>query len=298
MKRKGIILAGGNGSRLYPLTKAINKQLLPVFDKPMIYYPISTLMLIGIRDILLISRPQDLEIYKKLLSNGQQWGLDITYSIQESPNGLAESFIIGKDFLQNDPSVLILGDNIFYGDGLVRQLEDINDSSIGSYILGYLVKEAERYGVIEFTKKGKVIAIEEKPKYPKSNYAVTGLYFYDNTVTDRVRSLRPSKRGELEITDLNNLYLKDNLLNVKLLSRGMAWFDTGTHESLHEASSFIRSVENRQGMKIGCPEEIAWRHGWISSSHLEELAIPFLNSSYGNYLKKLLEDNNYPQNSK
>ena len=296
MKRKGIILAGGNGSRLYPLTKAINKQLLPVFDKPMIYYPISTLMLLGIREILIISRPQDLKAYKNLLGNGHKWGLDISYSIQESPNGLAESFIIGKNFLKNDPSVLILGDNIFYGDGLVRQLEDINDSTIGSHILGYLVKDAERYGVIEFNENGKVIAIEEKPRFPKSNYAVTGLYFYDNTVTDRVCGLRPSKRGELEITDLNNLYLKDNLLNVKLLSRGMAWFDTGTHESLHEASSFIRSVENRQGMKIGCPEEIAWRNGWISSSHLEQLIPKFINNPYDKYLKKLLENKNYPRN--
>ena len=290
MKRKGIILAGGNGTRLYPLTKAINKQLLPEFDKPMIYYPISTLMLLGIRDILIISRSQDLKTYKNLLQNGEQWGVDISFSIQESPNGLAESFIIGEDFLQNNPCVLILGDNIFYGDSLKRQLKDINDANIGSYILGYPVKDAKRYGVIEFNQEGKVIAIEEKPKHPKSNYAVTGLYFYDNSVTERVKSLRPSKRGELEITDLNNLYLKDNQLNVKLLSRGMAWFDTGTHESLHEASSFIRSVENRQGMKIGCPEEIAWRNGWINNEDLIKLAYPLIKSEYGEYLFRIIEN--------
>ncbi len=288
MKRKGIVLAGGNGTRLYPLTKAINKQLLPVFDKPMIYYPISTLMLLDIRDILLISRPQDLETYKTLLGNGQQWGISISYSIQESPNGLAESFVIGKDFLKTDPSVLILGDNIFYGDGFSSKLKDINCSKIGSHILGYPVKNPNRYGVIEFNKEGKVIGIEEKPKYPKSRYAVTGLYFYDNTVVDRVMSLSPSSRGELEITDLNNLYLKDNLLNVKLLSRGMAWFDTGTHESLHEASSFIRSVEHRQDMKIGCPEEISWRKGWISKENLINLASSLKKSNYGEYLLRII----------
>ena len=289
MKRKGIVLAGGNGTRLYPLTKAINKQLLPVFDKPMIYYPISTLMLLGIREVLLISRSQDLETYNTLLGNGQQWGINISYSIQESPNGLAESFIIGKDFLKDRPSVLILGDNIFFGDGLPSKLKDLNNSEIGSHILGYPVKDAKRYGVIEFNKEGKVIGIEEKPKNPKSKYAVTGMYFYDNTVTDRVKSLRPSSRGELEITDLNNLYLKDNLLRVKLLSRGMAWFDTGTHESLHEASSFIRSVENRQDMKIGCPEEIAWRNGWINENDLKKLATTLSKSSYGEYLLKIIQ---------
>ncbi len=288
MKRKGIVLAGGNGTRLYPLTKAINKQLLPVFDKPMIYYPISTLMLLGIRDILLISRIQDLETYKKLLGNGQQWGIDINYSIQESPNGLAESFIIGREFLKNDPSVLILGDNIFYGDSFSSKLEDINNSKKGCYILGYPVKDAKRYGVIEFNNEGKVIAIEEKPNNPKSRYAVTGLYFYDNSVTDRVKSLRPSNRGELEITDLNNLYLKDNLLNVKLLGQGTAWFDAGTHESLHEASSFIRTVENRQDMKIGCPEEISWRNGWISKDDLTKLAATFIKSDYGEYLLRII----------
>ncbi len=288
MYRKGIILAGGTGSRLYPLTQVVNKQLLPIYDKPMIYYPLSTLMLMGVREVLVITTIYDFELYQKLLKNGNQWGIKIAYQIQEQPNGLAESFLIGKDFIKDNSVVLILGDNLFYGDQLPSMLKDLSNKE-GASILACPVSDPERYGVVEFNSEKKVINIVEKPKNPKSNYVVTGIYFYDSTVVERSSRLKPSQRGELEITDLNKSYLDDNLLNVKLMSRGMAWLDTGTHESLHEASSFIKTIENRQGLKIGSPEEIAWRNKWITDQQLENLSKDLNKSSYGEYLIKLLE---------
>ncbi len=288
MNRKGIILAGGTGSRLYPLTQVVNKQLLPIYDKPMIYYPLSTLMLIGVREVLVITTKNDLKLYQKLLKDGDQWGIKISYQIQAQPNGLAESFLIGKDFIDKNSVILILGDNLFYGDQLPIILRDLSDKK-GASILACPVSDPERYGVVEFNSDKKVINIVEKPKHPKSNYVVTGIYFYDSTVVERASQLKPSKRGELEITDLNRSYLDDNLLNVKLMSRGMAWLDTGTHESLHEASSFIKTIENRQGLKIGSPEEIAWRNRWINDKQLENLSVDLKKSSYGEYLIRLLE---------
>ena len=288
MYRKGIILAGGTGSRLYPLTQVVNKQLLPIYDKPMIYYPLSTLMLMGVKEVLVITTIYDFELYQKLLKNGNQWGIKIAYQIQEQPNGLAESFLIGKDFIKDNSVVLILGDNLFYGDQLPSMLKDLSNKE-GASILACPVSDPERYGVVEFNSEKKVINIVEKPKNPKSNYVVTGIYFYDSTVVERSSRLKPSQRGELEITDLNKSYLDDNLLNVKLMSRGMAWLDTGTHESLHEASSFIKTIENRQGLKIGSPEEIAWRNKWITDQQLENLSKDLNKSSYGEYLIKLLE---------
>ena len=288
MNRKGIILAGGTGSRLFPLTQVVNKQLLPIYDKPMIYYPLSTLMLIGVREVLVITTKDDLKLYQKLLKDGNQWGIKISYQTQAKPNGLAESFLIGKDFINKNSVILILGDNLFYGDQLPIMLKDLSNKK-GASILACPVSDPERYGVVEFNSDKKVINIVEKPKQPKSNYVVTGVYFYDSTVVERASKLKPSERGELEITDLNRSYLDDNLLNVKLMSRGMAWLDTGTHESLHEASSFIKTIENRQGLKIGSPEEIAWRNRWITDKQLENLSIDLKKSSYGEYLIRLLE---------
>ncbi len=284
--KKGIILAGGKGTRLYPITKGLCKQLLPVYDKPMIYYPISTLMLAGIRDILIIVNPYDLESFKKLLGDGNQFGIKINYETQEKPNGLAQAFIIGENFLNEDPCTLILGDNIFYGDNLSSQIDKacLNE---GATLFAYAVKDPERYGVLSFDENNKVIDIEEKPNIPKSIYAVTGIYFYDNTVVKKAKSLKLSSRGEYEITDLNMLYLKENKLNVVKLSRGSAWLDTGTFESLNDASNYVRTIENRQNMKIGCPEEVAWRKGWIDSIQLKELAKQLSKSEYGEYIMNL-----------
>ena len=276
-KRKGIILAGGLGSRLYPITKAISKQLIPIYDKPMIYYPLTTLMLAGIREILIICLPKDKEIFKRLLGDGSNLGIRIAYKTQSEPRGLADAYLIGESFIKNNPSALILGDNIFYGDDLV---------------FAYRVKDPSRYGVITFTNKGKALRIEEKPNNPESYYAITGLYYYDKDVVERCKNLVPSARGELEITDLNSSYLKDNLLNVRILGRGTAWIDTGTFDSLHNASEFIKSIEDRQGLKIGCPEEVAWRMGFIDSEDLYKLALPLLKNSYGEYLRQLVEEKN------
>ncbi len=290
MTRKGIILAGGTGSRLYPITKAVSKQLLPVYDKPMVFYPLTTLMLAGIREILVITTPEDKMSFVNLLGDGKQWGLSINYAIQPRPNGLAEAFVIGEHFLSNSPVALILGDNLFHGNELVPQLISSNTSNHGATVFAYPVSEPERYGVINFDNNHKVISIEEKPKKPKGNYAVTGLYFYDNTVVDRAKVVKPSSRGELEITDLNNQYLKEDALHVELMGRGMAWLDTGTYDSLHEASGYIRTLEMRQGLKVGCPEEVAWRMGWISNNELADLAEPLRKSGYGNYLLRLLSN--------
>ena len=292
MQRKGIILAGGTGSRLFPVTNVINKQLLPLYDKPMIYYPLSTLMLLGLRDILLISTSKDLPLFERLFNKSKKWGINLSFKVQSHPKGLAESFLIGERFLNNNPVTLILGDNLFYGDRLPKQLKNISFKKTGATIIACPVRDPERYGVIEFNSKGEVLSIEEKPTIPKSKYAVTGLYFYDESVVERAKALKPSPRGELEITDLNNSYLRDKLLEVQLMSRGMTWLDTGTHDAFHEASSFIRTIENRQYLKIGCPEEIAWRNGWINSSDLEKLAYPFINNSYGKYIMSLLKNNN------
>ena len=293
MGRKGIILAGGSGSRLFPITNVINKQLLPIYDKPMIYYPLSTLMLLGLRNILIITNQRDLESYKYLLRNCKAWGINITFEVQNQPNGLAESFLIGEKFIQNNPVTLILGDNLFYGDGLPSQLKNISADEAGATILACPVRDPERYGVVEFSEEGKVLSLEEKPLKPKSRYAITGLYFYDETVVNRAKLLKPSNRGELEITDLNQSYLRDEKLKVKFMSRGMTWLDTGTHDSLHEASSFVRTIEHRQDLKIGCIEEIAWRNGWITNDELKELAKPLLKNDYGKYLLKLLDNSNY-----
>ncbi len=288
MSRKGIILAGGSGTRLYPLTKGISKQLTPVYDKPMIYYPVSTLMLAGIKDILMITTPQDQANFYSLLGDGSQWGISICYEVQPSPDGLAQAFIIGKDFINNDPSALVLGDNLFYGHDLQAQLERANNRDVGATVFGYHVDNPRAYGVAEFNQHGKVISIEEKPAEPKSNYAVTGLYFYDGKACDFAADIRPSIRGELEITDLNKLYLDQNSLHLETMGRGFAWLDTGTHDSLLDAGQFVRTIESRQGLKICCPEEIAYRQRFISDEQLEALALPLQKSGYGDYLLKLL----------
>lgn len=286
---RGIILAGGSGTRLYPLTGHISKQILPIYDKPMIYYPLSVLMLAGIRDILLISTPEDLPMFRKLLHDGSHLGIRISYAEQPSPDGLAQAFIIGENFVGNEKACLILGDNIFYGHGFGKELLKIADFDDGAVIFGYYVNDPERYGVVEFDNKSNVISIEEKPEKPKSNYAVTGLYFYSNDVVAKAKSLKPSKRGELEITDLNRLYLSENRLRVKVLGRGMAWLDTGTHESLMQASNYIYTIESRQGLKVGCPEEIAYNRGYIGKEQLLKLAKSLEKNNYGQYLLKLAD---------
>lgn len=290
---KGIILAGGSGTRLYPLTLSISKQLLPVYDKPMVYYPLSTLMLAGIRDILILSTPRDLPQYQALLGDGSQWGIKFTYKEQPTPGGLAQAFILGEEFIGNDDVVLILGDNIFHGAHLSATLQKARENIQGAKVFAYYVMDPQRYGVVEFDEKGKAISIEEKPKQPKSNFAVTGLYFYDNKVIQYAHQIKPSHRGELEITDINALYLQEEKLEVEILSRGTAWLDTGTHTSLLQAAHFIETIESRQGLKVGCPEEIAWSHGYISDEQLRKLAAGLGNSGYGQYLLSVLDTNRW-----
>jgi len=294
MTRKGIILAGGAGTRLYPATLAVSKQLLPVYDKPMIYYPLSTLMLAGIREVLVISTPQDVPRFEQLLGNGEQWGLDIRYAVQHSPEGIAQAFLIGADFIGQQPCALVLGDNIFYGHDLPALLSVSGNASRGATVFAYHVHDPDRYGVVEFDVAGKAISIEEKPKAPKSSYAVTGLYFYDARVVEFTRRLQPSARGELEITDLNRIYLEGGELSVKILGRGYAWLDTGTHDSLLDAGQFIATIEQRQDLKIACPEEIAYRHGWIDAAALTKLAQPLIKTNYGQYLMRVIKETPIP----
>ena len=288
--RRGIVLAGGSGTRLYPITQAVSKQLLPVYDKPMIYYPLTTLMLAHIRDVLLITTPHEQSLFQRLLGDGSQWGMSIRYAVQPSPDGLAQAFIIGKEFVANEPSCLVLGDNIFYGHELSTSLQRINARSDGATVFGYRVSDATQYGVVEFDAIGRAIGIEEKPVSPRSNFAVTGLYFYDQRVCDIAAQIKPSARGELEITDVNRAYLDLGLLNVELLGRGTAWLDTGSHESLLQAGQFIETIEQRQGLKVACPEEIAWRLGWIDDAEVEALSAPLLKTGYGKYLRGILAE--------